>query len=116
MWGRQRQSNQVSFWVVAEDSSDPPKDVLNGPFGTESQARQESGDLGNVKVYRLYTVDRNSAKRKIKAMRLKKTGSIFRAMLPIRSGTTEVAEAPVQEKVESKRSFFEAEGEDLRNS
>lgn len=114
MWGFGKKSNQVlHFWVLAVDAHGD--DVINGPFASTQQARQESGDLQGVRIFKLYTRDPDAAKRKIKSMKLRDTGRHQTAMQPIRSGQT--ATAPVDEPPqENKRSFFEPEGEDIRNA
>ena len=98
---------KLYYYVLAKDAQGAS--VLNGPFDSERDAREDSGDLEDVTVYKLKTRDRQAASRKIKSLKLKETGSHEKAM-----ERHTHRESPMQ--ASGKRSFFEPEGEDIRNA
>ncbi len=54
--------------------------IVIGPFESEAQARHDAGDTENLVIYREFTRDHDEATRRIKAQRIKTTGSTGKAM------------------------------------
>ncbi len=54
--------------------------IVIGPFESKEQARQDAGDTENLVIYKEITRDHDEATRRIKAQRIKTTGSTGKAM------------------------------------
>lgn len=64
----------MPYWFIAHLPGNPDSLKLGGPLASEYEAEEAAGNLENIRVFNLNTIDRHVAAQNIKAIRLKETG------------------------------------------